>query len=76
MALGWAQIRAGFQDPQEILGDRLREGSLYRLLADHGPVMFPTTTSPTCTPSRREAGRRSRPGRWERCGCTARRHGG
>jgi hypothetical protein len=41
MALGRAQVQAGFQDPREILGDRLREGSLYRLLADHGLVMFP-----------------------------------
>jgi hypothetical protein len=40
MALGRAQNQQGFQDPREILGDRLREGSLYRLLADHGPVMF------------------------------------
>lgn len=41
MALGRAQSQRGFQDPRDILGDRLREGSLYRLLADHGPVMFP-----------------------------------
>jgi Transposase DDE domain/Transposase domain (DUF772) len=41
MALGRAQVQAGFQDPREILGDRLREGSLYRLLADHGAVVFP-----------------------------------
>lgn len=41
MALGRTQIQQGFQDPREILGDRLREGSLYRLLADHGQVMFP-----------------------------------
>jgi hypothetical protein len=40
MALGRAQVQRGFQDPREILGDRLREGSLYRLLADHGQVMF------------------------------------
>ena len=41
MALGRAQGQQGFQDPRDILGDRLREGSLYRLLADHGQVMFP-----------------------------------
>jgi hypothetical protein len=41
MALSRAQVRAGFQDPRDILGDRLREGPLYRLLVDHGPVMFP-----------------------------------
>src|SRR6266480_5859462 len=41
MALGRARVQLSFQDPREILGDRLREGSLYRLLADHGLVMFP-----------------------------------
>jgi IS5 family transposase len=41
MALGRAQNQRGFQDPRDVLGDRLREGSLYRLLADHGQVMFP-----------------------------------
>jgi IS5 family transposase len=40
MALGRARSQQGFQDPRDILGDRLREGSLYRLLADHGQVMF------------------------------------
>jgi IS5 family transposase len=40
MALGRAQCQRGFQDPRDILGDRLRAGSVYRLLADHGPVMF------------------------------------
>ena len=40
MALGRARIGQGFQDPRDILGDRLREGSLYRLLAGHGQVMF------------------------------------
>ena len=41
MTPGRAQTQAGFQDPREILGDRLREGSRYRLLADHGHQMFP-----------------------------------
>ena len=41
MALGQAQVQQGFQDPRQILGDRLREGSLYRLLADHGQRIFP-----------------------------------
>jgi Transposase domain (DUF772) len=41
MALGRARVQQGFQDPRDILGDRLREGSLYRLLADHGQAMFP-----------------------------------
>jgi hypothetical protein len=41
MALGVAQVRQRFENPREILGDRLREGSLYRLLADHGDRLFP-----------------------------------
>jgi len=41
MALGRAQVQLGFDDPRVLLGDRLREGSLYRLLADHGQVVFP-----------------------------------
>ena len=39
--MGRAQVQQGFKIPGEILGDRLREGSLYRLLADHGHQMFP-----------------------------------
>ena len=35
--LGWA----GLDNPRGLLGDRLREGSLYRLLADHGHQIFP-----------------------------------
>ena len=41
MALGRAQAGLGFDNPRDLLGDRLREGSLYRLLADHGHRMFP-----------------------------------
>jgi IS5 family transposase len=41
MALGSSQVQPRFENPREILGDRLREGSLYRLLADHGHQMFP-----------------------------------
>src|SRR5262249_61376634 len=41
MALGRAPVQLGFDDPRVLLGDRLREGSVYRLLADHGRVMFP-----------------------------------
>ena len=41
MALGRASVQQGFDDPRVLLGDRLREGSLYRLLADHGQAMFP-----------------------------------
>jgi hypothetical protein len=41
MALGVAQVQQRFESPRELLGDRLREGSIYRLLADHGDVLFP-----------------------------------
>jgi hypothetical protein len=41
MALGRAQAGLGFDNPRDLLGDRLREGSLYRLLADHGHQVFP-----------------------------------
>jgi hypothetical protein len=41
MALGVAVVQQRFENPRELLGDRLREGSIYRLLADHGEVLFP-----------------------------------
>jgi Transposase domain (DUF772) len=41
VALGVAVVQPRFENPREILGDRLREGSLYRLLADHGDRLFP-----------------------------------
>lgn len=41
MALGVAQVQQRFENPREILGERLREGSVYRLLADHGEWLFP-----------------------------------
>jgi len=40
MALGAAVVQQRFENPREILGERLREGSLYRLLADHGDQLF------------------------------------
>jgi hypothetical protein len=40
MALGSSPVQPRFENPREVLGDRLREGSLYRLLADHGHEMF------------------------------------
>ncbi|MDQ6783927.1 MAG: IS1182 family transposase [Actinomycetota bacterium] len=39
MALGVAQVAQRFENPAELLGDRLR--GIYRLLADHGERMFP-----------------------------------
>ena len=41
MALGSSRVQPRFENQREILGDRLREGSLYRLLADYGHQMFP-----------------------------------
>jgi hypothetical protein len=40
MALGRSQVQQRFENPREILGDRLKEGSIYRLLADHGHTLF------------------------------------
>jgi hypothetical protein len=40
MALGMAVTEQRFDNPRGLLGDRLREGSIYRLLADEGDVMF------------------------------------
>src|SRR5260370_33832956 len=41
MALGVASVEERFENPREILGERLPEGSLYRLLADEGHRFFP-----------------------------------
>ena len=41
MALGTARVQQRFDNPVEVLGERLREGSIYKLLAGHGDVLFP-----------------------------------
>ena len=41
MALGVAAVQARFENPREILGERLRDGSVYKLLADEGHRLFP-----------------------------------
>lgn len=41
MALGAAVVQERFENPREVLGDRLREGSIYRFLADFGYRLFP-----------------------------------
>ena len=41
MALGTTSIQPRFENPRDILGDRLKEGSIYRLLADEGDRLFP-----------------------------------
>ncbi len=38
MALGVAGVQPRFEDPRELLGDRLR--GIYRLLADYGGRIF------------------------------------
>src|SRR5271165_2489345 len=40
MALGSSDKQRRFDDPAVLLGDRLAEGSVYRLLADHGHQLF------------------------------------
>src|SRR6202789_4165766 len=40
MALGRSKAQQRFENPREILGDRLKEGSIYRLLADHRHQLF------------------------------------
>jgi hypothetical protein len=40
MALGRAERQGSFDDAALLLGDQLVEGSVYRLLADHGDVLF------------------------------------
>jgi len=40
MALGVATMQQRFDNPVEVLGERLREGSIYKLLADHGDRLF------------------------------------
>jgi len=37
--LGVAQVGQRFENPRELLGDRLR--GIYRLLVDHGELGFP-----------------------------------
>ena len=41
MALGTADTQRRFDDPVSLLGDSLKDGSIYKLLADHGHEMFP-----------------------------------
>jgi Transposase domain (DUF772) len=40
MALGQAVVQPRFENPREVLGERLAEGSIYRLLADEGHRIF------------------------------------
>jgi hypothetical protein len=41
MAIGAAVKQGQFEDAALVLGDRLKAGSLYRLLADEGHRLFP-----------------------------------
>jgi len=40
MALGKSDTQRRFDDPVAVLGDRLRDGSIYKLLAEHGRELF------------------------------------
>src|ERR1700728_2433891 len=41
MALGKSDPQRRFDDPVAVLGDRLRDRSIYKLLAEHGHELFP-----------------------------------
>jgi hypothetical protein len=41
MALGTSDNQQRFDDPASVLGDRLKDGSIYKLLAEHGHEIFP-----------------------------------
>lgn len=41
MAFGTALVQQRFENLREVLGDRLRQGSIHRFLADHGQRLFP-----------------------------------
>lgn len=41
MAIGATDTQVRFEDAATLLGDRLTQGSLYRLLAEHGHRLFP-----------------------------------
>lgn len=41
MALGSSDKQRRFDDPVAVLGDRLRDGSIYKLLSEHGHEIFP-----------------------------------
>jgi IS5 family transposase len=41
MALGTSDKQRRFDDPVAVLGDRLKNGSIYKLLAEHGHEIFP-----------------------------------
>ena len=40
MALGQAVMQQRFENPSDVLGERLQDGSIYRLLADEGHRIF------------------------------------
>ena len=63
MALGRSTGQQRFENPKEILGDRLKDGSIYKLLAEHGQIMFPDEYFADLLPELdRRVARRSRRG--------------
>ena len=54
MALGTSDKQRRFDDPAAVLGDRLKDGSIYKLLAEHGHEMFPDDYFADCYSNSRE----------------------
>jgi hypothetical protein len=54
MALGTSDKQRRFDDPVAVLGDRLKDGSIYKLLAEHGHEMFPDDYFADCYSNSRE----------------------
>ena len=66
MALGLAPAQDRFESPRELLGDRLRPGSIYRLLADEGARIFPDDYFADLYSASARAAPPCRPGCWPR----------
>jgi len=54
MALGKSDTQRRFDDPVAVLGDRLKERSIYKLLAEHGHELFPDDYFCDCYSSARD----------------------
>nr|WP_239657246.1 hypothetical protein [Mycobacterium riyadhense] len=57
MALGCENRQGRFDDAILLVGDQLPEGSIYRLLAEHGGALFGDDYFATCSRPRRGAAR-------------------
>src|SRR5665213_4259536 len=54
MALGTSDKQRRFDDPVAVLGDRLKDGSIYKLLGEHGHELFPDDYFADCYTNSRE----------------------